>query len=470
MSYERWLFGRVLYPAYHAAARDDVMRHIETLERNQWLGPSELQALQAEKLDRLMRHAARHVPYYRPFLEGIEGRGFSMAELQRLPPLTKATIRSAGRNLIAANAQPRDLKANSTSGSTGEPLYFYTDERSASCRKASVVRNKRWTGLEPGDRQLVLWGSPVDTAKSQQLRGKVHSWLTRSRLVSAYDLSRDKLEDCLREIESYRPRLLVAYPSVLEELAQQVQRSARGTIRLPAVLTSAETLYPHQRALFEQVFATPVFNRYGCREVGDIAQECAVHDGLHINSDRVLVEIVREDGSWCEPGELGDVLVTDLDNYGMPLIRYAIGDRAALAPATPCSCGRGLQRLALVEGRTLDVVRFPNGSAVGGTYWTILLRKRPGIDQFQVVQKALDELVIRYIAAAPLSAETAEFVRNDVLQRAGAGFRVVFERVDRIAVTAGGKRRIVISDLTGAGAKLASAGQARSAPKLTRNA
>ena len=470
MSWERWLFGRVLYPAYHAVSRDEVLQHIETLERNQWLSASELQFLQAEKLDRLIRHAARHVPYYGPLLNGAADRGFAIAELQRLPRLTKAVIRGAGRNLIAANARAGELKANSTSGSTGEPLYFYTDERSANFRKASVVRNKRWTGLEPGDRQLVLWGSPVDSAKSQELRGKLHGWLTRTRLVSAYNLSREKLEECLDEIASYAPHLLVAYPSVLEELAQQVQRSQRAAVRIPAVLTSAETLYPHQRALFEQVFAAPVFNRYGCREVGDIAQECAVHDGLHVNSDRVLVEIVREDGSWCEPGEVGDVLVTDLDNFGMPLIRYAIGDRAALAPPAACACGRGLQRLAFVEGRTLDVIRFPNGSAVGGTYWTILLRKRPGIDQFQVVQQTLDEVVIRYLAPAPLSAETTDYVRNDVLQRSGSGFRVVFERVDHIAVTAGGKRRIVASDLTWAGANLAAATTARSAPKLTRNA
>ncbi len=393
-----------------------------------------------------MRHAASHVPYYRDLLAGANE--FSPRTLRSLPPLTKAIVRRESKRLLAENAAPGELHANSTSGSTGEPLYFYTDEKSLSCRKAAVVRNKSWAGLRRGDREMLLWGSPIDSEREARLRGRVRSWLLRSRLLSSYNLSREELGKYLRIIAASKPRLITAYPSALEELAREYLRGGYPPLGVPAFLTSAETLYPHQRKLFEDTFQAPVFNRYGSREVGDIAQECEQHTGLHINSERVLVEVVREDSTPCNPGELGNVLVTDLDNFGMPLIRYAIGDQAAFAaPESACACGRGLPRLEVVAGRAFDVVRFPNGSAVGGTYWTILLRTRPGIDRFQVVQQQLDEITVRYIADAPLPAETTYFVRSEIAKRAGDAFRVKFDRVTEIAAGAGGKQRIVLSEI-----------------------
>jgi phenylacetate-CoA ligase len=439
---ERWLFGNVLYPAYRAVKRDLVMHHTVELDRNQWLSAAQLRALQEEKLDRLLRHAAQHVPYYREL---------SARALEELPPLTKATIRRESKRLVAENVPRGELYAGRTSGSTGEALYFYTDLRSREWRKASVTRNKAWAGLRRGDRELMLWGSPIDAARASRLYGRVHGWLTRMQLLSAYNLSRQELRKCLRTIASYRPRLITAYPSVLEELAREYLRGGHAPLRVPAFLTSAETLYPHQRKLFEETFEAPVFNRYGCREVGDIAQECALHDGLHINSDRVLVEVVRDDLTPCEPGELGNVLVTDLDNFGMPFIRYAIGDQAAIAPPdVSCGCGRGLPRLETVAGRAFDIIRFPNGGAVGGTYWTILMKTRPGIDRFQVVQRQLDEITVRYIADAPLAGETVEFLRGEIAKRAGDRLRVKFDRVTEISSGAGGKQRIVLSEIKGA--------------------
>jgi phenylacetate-CoA ligase len=439
---ERWLFGKVIYPAYHAVKRDPVMTHITELDRNQWLSATQLRALQEEKLGRLLRHAAQHVPYY---------RDLASRELRALPPLIKATIRREAKRLVAENVPPRDLHPGRTSGSTGEALYFYTDERSLNYRKATVARNKSWAGVRPGDRELMLWGSPIDSARAAQLRGRVRNWLLRTRLLSAYNLSRQELGKCVRTIAAYRPKLITAYPSVLEELAREYLRGGYPRLEIPAFLTSAETLYPHQRKLFEETFKAPVFNRYGCREVGDIAQECSRHDGMHINSDRLLVEVVREDLTPCEPGELGNVLVTDLDNFGMPFIRYAIGDQAAFAPAdATCACGRGLPLLETVAGRAFDVIRFPNGGAVGGTYWTILMKTRPGIDRFQVVQQRLDEITVRYVADAPLPRETESFLRSEIAKRASDALRVRFDRVTEIAVGAGGKQRIVLSEIKGA--------------------
>lgn len=448
MRAERWLFGSVAYPAWHHLRRTAVPARIAEYEANQWLGREELRALQARRLTALLRHAARGVPHYRDLLAPL-GREPEAGDLSTLPGLTKAAIRRAGARLRAEHAAPGTLLANSTSGSTGEPLHFYTDVRSLDCRKASVVRNQRWAGIEPGDRIMRLWGSPLDVQHGSDLRGRLHGWFTRSRLLSAYDMSRPRMREYLDAIATWRPRLLISYPSVLEELAIEARGQRRRFRGLRALIVSAETLYDSQRRLFEQVFGAEVFNRYGSREVGDIAQECAAHDGLHVNSDRMLVEIVREDGSPCAPEETGDVLVTDLENYGMPLIRYAIGDRASFARHELCACGRSLPRLARVEGRSFDVVRFPNGTSVGGTYWTILLRSRPGIEKFQVLQSRPDAVTVRYVAPEPLPGEHAQAFEREVLKRAGPTFAVRFERVEEIPRNASGKRRLVICELGG---------------------
>ena len=446
MSIESRFFGSLVYPAYHALKRDGVNSSIGEYERVQWLGANELRKLEQSRLAALLDHAIRNVPFYR--------ERYGTRDITQFAPLMKADIRGNLKKLLADGVQSEGLQWNTTSGSTGEPLYFYMDPKSDTSRKATVVRNKRWMGISPGDRELLLWGSPIDASRAALLRGRVHAWLARTRLVSAYDLSQARMQECIEQIHTYKPKLIVAYPSVLEELARAMQESSRRPSSVRAILVSAETLYPHQRALFESVFDAPVYNRYGCREVGDIAQECPQHQGLHINSDRVLVEVVRDDLSPCAPGEIGNVLVTDLDNRAMPLIRYFITDRAALAAPGECGCGRALPRLEVVEGRTLDVVRFPNGSAVGGTYWTILLRRRPGkrefhgMDQFQIVQQRQDEVLIRYVAEAPVSAAAADAIRKQVAQQAGPAFGVRFEQVTHIPVNVAGKKRIVVSEIS----------------------
>lgn len=447
MRLERWFFGSLVYPAYHALARDHVLGLTREYEINQWKSTTEIQDLQSAKLAKLLQHAALHVPHYRQ-LFGVRGRlQSSTPHLSDWPRLTKATIRTKPDSLIATNIARTDLEPNSTSGSTGEPLYFYTDGRSSACRKASVIRNRRWAGIELGDREVRLWGSPLDKAQAQRLRGRVHGWLTRTLMLSAYDLSSASLGRYLQVMRSYRPKLLIAYPSVLELLAGEMLRTGTQVESLKAIIVSAETLYPHQRDIFRTAFQAEVYNRYGSREVGDVAQECAVHDGLHINADRVVVEIVRDDLTPCAPGEVGEVLVTDLNNYGMPFIRYAIGDRAAVSRSSRCPCGRGLPLLAEVAGRSMDIIRFPNGVSVGGTYWTFLLRTKPGIDQFQVVQEAPDEVQIRYVSQAEVAVDTLAFVERDVRSRAGENFRVRFKRVADLPRGAGGKHRLVVNNL-----------------------
>jgi phenylacetate-CoA ligase len=420
------------------------------MQSTQWRPPHELQALQERKLADLLRIARRNVPYYRSLL-GNSGEHFSSTHsshaFDQIPPLTKEVIRRESERLLNEQVDRKRLMASSTSGSTGESTYFKVDERSFSARRAAELRSNEWTGWRLGERSATLWGAPMDQKLAQSMRGRVHSWITRHRFVSSYDLSAEKMDAYLELLGHFQPSLLIGYPGPLETFARHCRDRGAKITSLRAIVSSAETLWPHQREIIEDALDVKVFNRYGCREFGQIAAECEAHSGLHVSIERVLVEVVDDDGRPCAPGEEGRLLVTDLDNVGMPFIRYEIGDRGTWATESECACGRGLPLLQNVAGRTLEIVRTPYGKSIGGTFWTLLLRSRPGIRQFQVIQDQPDGIVIRFVRDTGLRDDTLEHFGAHIREHCGEDFKVAFSECDQISLTASGKQKIVISNL-----------------------
>jgi phenylacetate-CoA ligase len=450
----RLAYAHLVHPLYHKAKRDGVNEALTELRRNQWLTVDMLASIQCEKLERLLVYAHRNVPYYSDVLDGLDldpARAAQPEHFSRLPVLTKALIRQNRARLCSTTLAGNRLHANSTSGSTGEPLCFYTDDRISAYLKASVIRNKEWTGWRMSSREACLWGAAIDGTKASALRGRLHAAVTGSLFLSAYDLSERVMDRYLSSIAAYKPFLLVSYPSILEVFASHCRRRVVKLDSLRAIITSAETLWPHQREIIERHLGVSVYNRYGCREVGDIAHECGSHQGLHVNADCLLIEIVDSSGQACRPGETGDILVTSLHNYGMPLIRYAIGDRATWSTERTCPCGRGLPLLGVVEGRSMDVVSTRGGQHIGGTYWTILLRSRPGLAQFQVVQDTLDGITVRYVRGDAFDPAVLEYYSARVNEKTAGELRVAFKEETDIERNAGGKRRLVVSNI-GAGA------------------
>jgi phenylacetate-CoA ligase len=444
------LFRNLIFPAWHWARHDGVNRAIRELEQNQWLPTHELLAMQERKLTSLLSFAGKNVPYYRKLFRNLGIRADSSVSYEdflRLPPLTKDTIRREGNSLVSEDLKGNGLMSNTTSGSTGEALRFYTDFRSLPYRKASLWRGDSWTGWRLGDRTTRLWGAPMDQKKASELRGELHARVTGNRFLSSFDLSASKMDQYIKSMLAFRPVLLIGYPGPLEQFA--IHCGERGVTfpSLKAIVSSAETLWAHQREIVEEAFSVRVFDRYGSREVAHIAGECQAHDGLHISADRMIVEVVDDGGQPCPRGEIGEILVTDLDNFGMPLIRYAIGDRGALAEQRPCSCGRGLPRLEKVEGRTLDVVRTPDGHRIGGTFWTLLLRSRPGFRQFQVIQDSLEGVAIHFVPEAGFDRDVQDYYTKRIQEYCGRNFKVDFVEVPSIDLTASGKMRLIVSKL-----------------------
>jgi phenylacetate-CoA ligase len=216
-------------------------------------------------------------------------------------------------------------------------------------------------------------------------------------------------------------------------------------IKPKVVLLSGETLYEWQREIIGKAFGVEPYDHYGCREFGSIARECRARQGLHIACERVLLEVASSEKAGSDD-EVGELLVTDLDSFGMPFIRYAIEDMGAITWER-CECGLGLPRLKSTIGRTFDVVRAPNGNYLGGTFWTILLRKKKGIERFQVIQEELDRITLAIAPTGEFSDDTRRYILDKVREACGSDMRVRFELKPDLASTPTGKHRFVISKL-----------------------
>ena len=450
MIYQK-LYESAIYPAYHWLMKDGANAAIRELDGNEHLSREALHEVTLTKLRRLLLHAREQVPFYSDLLRGRE-LPESLSEFHDaflgLPTLSKATINSNLESMVSNDLEGNGLDENSTSGSTGEKLLFYTDWRSGAYRKASVRRSQRRLGVMPGDPEVRLWGSPIDINRTRSARGFLHSVISREKMLSAYAMDEASLNSYLDFCRRFKPKLLIAYPSALSVFAAFLESRGASIPSLRAIICSAETLYEHDREYLSRTLDAPVFNRYGCREVGDIANEVPDARGLVVNSDRLFVEVLNEHGTPCEPGEQGQVVVTDLENYGMPMIRYEIGDLACWSdPEGEDAARYPFPILESVDGRTLDVVHAPNGNRIGGTYWTILLRNRPGIKKFQVIQDEPDAIRILYTGEEGARPDFA-YYRQEIAGRCGSELRVDFVETAEFEHPPGTKFRLIMSKVS----------------------
>ncbi len=358
-------------------------------ERSQFLSADALRALQWQRLRDLLGHAYANCPFYRERFEqsgAHPGDLRSPEDLRRaLPPLTKQDVQEHGARLLATNWPRADLIRNQTGGSTGQPIVFYLSRDRKCSRAAATVRHNRWAGWEVGDRAAVIWGAPADRP-ADNWRSRLRGALLREPLwLDTGALTEETMLGFLAALRQFEPGIIQAYARAAVLFARYLETCGLVPPRPRAIVTSAEVLEAEDRALLERVFGAPVFNRYGCREVSVIASECPAHSGLHVMAEGLYLEIETPDGP-AEPGTMGAILVTDLLNRAMPLIRYRIGDLGAWAPGA-CSCGRSLPRLERVAGRVTDFLVGCAGQLVSGVFLaTYVVAQRPSLGQVQIHQ------------------------------------------------------------------------------------
>lgn len=437
------LIRNIFYPLAQWCAGDGAeLRWLREFERTQFSSADDLRMLQEQRLRELLAHAYSNCPFYRERFDdaGISPqRVRSLDDVPLLPILEKADIQQQGQLIIAQNWPKDDLVANCTGGSTGTPLKLGVNRDRLRSRSAATLRHNSWAGWNVGDRVAILWGAPRDRPSSGW-KSLVRRTLLRQPLwLDTGHITEDRLFEFHLRMLHYRPKIIQAYARSAYLAACYLESSGLRPHRPQAIITSAEMLEPRERAVIERVFGCEVFDRYGCREVSVIASECPAHSGLHVMAEGLYVEIVR-DGRPVRPGEMGDVLVTDLFNYGMPLIRYRIGDVASWA-AGNCSCGRHLPRLERVHGRATDFLVGSDGRLVSGSFLSLyVVGSRPSLGQVQIVQERAGEVLFRirpghdFVESADLA-----YLENAAREHLGESINVRHELVERMSAEASGK-------------------------------
>jgi phenylacetate-CoA ligase len=465
------LFRNVLFPLYETGLRGrETLRALDELEQSQWRSPEAVAEASFQSLLEALRHAEKHVPLYRRrFAEyGVRvDRVQSPEDLASFPVLTKDDVRKHGDELVADTHRDAKLHLSATSGSTGQPMRFYYDHRTYELRVAGMMRSNRWAGADFGDKELHIWSRSFgEVPKKEMYKRAVHTAVLRQKYISAFDLRIDKMDEMVREIREYEPRVIISYSTPLYMLARYALE--RG-IQLPqprGIITSAERLFDPQREVIQKAFGAPVFDRYGCREVMLIGSECERHDGMHINAENVFVEIYRG-GKPAPAGTPGEVIVSDLRNRATPLLRYRNEDIATRKTGA-CPCGRGLPLLGSLEGRMLDMIVGSDGHIVAGEVFPHLLKDMP-IERFQVHQGKDRTVTLKIVPGQGFDDEVAARIRHEMRIVLGDRANLSMELVRDIPLTASGKHRVAVSevaaDLTAPVARPAATKEASASPK-----
>jgi len=331
-----------------------------------------------------------------------------------------------------------------TGGSSGQPLTFYFGRRRQAADAASRMRARRWWGIDVGSREVLLWGAPIELKRTDRIK-TIRDRLFNQLLLNAFDMNADSMERYIEAIQAYRPAVLYGYASSVALLCTYARNRGRS-LRVPSlrlVCTTGEPLYPDRRQQIAKAFGVPVASEFGSRDGGFIAHESPAGQMLQ-TADAVILEVLDSQGRPCPPGQPGEAVITNLYSDAQPFIRYRTGDVVTLSPDR-CAEGRALPVLASVAGRTTDFVVRADGTVMHALSLIYVLRALPSINEFKIVQRAVDDLEVLVVAGPSWSERDAGQVVAGLQARLGHSARIDIQRVDTIPPEASGKHRYVVS-------------------------
>lgn len=439
------LCSSLFFPLHERFKGHDTTARLRALEDTQWWSSERIESLRVVRLREFLVAVSARVPYFEDLFRrsGFDpARLDSLADLAAIPFLTKPLIRANAEALKARGAV--GLTRYTTGGSSGEPLIFWIGRERKSHDVAAKWRATRWWGVDIGDPEIVVWGSPIELGAQDRVRA-LRDRVLRTRLLPAFEMSENNLERFVAEIRAARPRMLFGYPSSLSHIARHAEaRDVRmDDLGIRVAFVTSERLYPEQRETIARVFGCGVANGYGGRDAGFIAHECPT-GGMHIAAEDIIVEIIGTDNRPLPPGLAGEIVVTHLATGDFPFIRYRTGDVAVLDDST-CACGRGLPLIREIQGRSTDFVVARDGTVMHGLALIYVVRDLPGVEKFKIVQESIEHTRVLLVAGADFDRGRAAGIRSAIAQRLGAGVRIDVEFVDDIPAEASGKYRYVTS-------------------------
>ncbi len=426
---------------------EHINQYLNNLEASQWYSPLALKELQLEKLKMLLNHAYQNVPWYRKKFQErniTPGDIRTLDDLQILPILTKDDLRSQTTILAAQGYRGRKSIAK-TSGSTGISVKFYKDRQSSGYGRAAMYRGHRWFGVDIGDREARLWGVPIGV-KEKMVHRLADYFLNRFRETS-FELSDIILENYLASIQKQNPKYLMGYPSMVYQFARFLKEKKIDLRSCFAMVkVTSESLYEYQRTLIADVFQCPIVNEYGAAETGLIGFECPYH-GMHLMSECAIVEEHAKDELSDGNSEL---IVTDLNNYALPVIRYKLGDRGKLSTGI-CKCGRGLPLIDNIQGRSSDIVYKADSTPVHSSIFSYILKEVTriggGVRQYKVYQDEIGQLRIEIVKDSGYKQTSEQLIKEIIYRQFGNNMRLDISYVNEIQREKSGKLRYFVSKL-----------------------
>jgi phenylacetate-coenzyme A ligase PaaK-like adenylate-forming protein len=431
---------------------------LDGMERAQWMSRSEIDERTSARLAELLEHASTTVPFYRSHLrlDARPTKNTARTDLASFPVVTKHDLRSAGLDEFVSDALPAHRRlGRTTSGSSGDPFRIFLDRAALPVVFASHIFYDQWCGLAVGERYIRLVAPTADYDDADG--AGPHAYRFRQRLARRLreryerrtqrrtwvgDVDPEAAERFRAEIEAFEPAYLLGYTSTLAAVSAELLRRDRPLNRRPrGVITIAELLTPERRHLIEHYFRAPIWNRYGLREFGWWAgQNCSSSpDSLHLNTELLVCEVLTSDDSPARAGELGRVVLTDLHNRAMPLIRYDTGD-LAVAETGSCACGRTFPLITIV-GRAHESFRSASRRFVTPGHLGAALSESGAADsQYQLVQEAPDRVRLVVVPGDVLADATRAQLQRAVESVVGGDVQVSVETADRISPERSGKR------------------------------
>ncbi len=437
MLYNR-LIEHVAMPAFDKLNGGSLTKYLRRYRKDQWLTEEELRRQQSRRLIKVLRFAQANCDYYKDIKlqKGLTG----VEMLSRFPVVRKADIKPNIDRFVVGDKSQYIREASS--GSSGIQGVVYLDKEAQSSHRAIQILWWEWAGYQ--------FGAPILQTGITPQRGMVKAMkdkVLRTDYIPAYSMEADKAIGLLRQVERNPVKHFMGYASSLYVFAQIAQQNGIDGIKLKSCVSWGDKMFPHFRKLIEAQFHTRVHDTYACTEGAMIAAQCS-HGTYHLMTPQCVLEIVDDDGNPVPDGTLGKVLVTRLDNFAMPLIRYYLGD-LAIKESNPinCPCGRKLPQLRMVIGRDTDIVHTRSGKHIVVHAFTGIFEHIPEIKQFRVIQRNLDGIEIEYIPDQGFSDSILQVVQQKIWTSLKENLPITFIKVDSIPNTASGKPQLIQSFL-----------------------
>jgi len=435
----------ILLPIYWKYVKQwRVIEYYNKLKKHQWNTVEENREIQRKKLYKLIKYANQNIPYYKRIIKKYNiqfAEDTIFDDIKRFPILTKDIIRNNFDELY--KFRDNTYYTNSSGGSTGEPVILYQDRNHLEWEIATKILFDEWAGRKIGEPMVKLLGSLSDTLRGgQSFKGYLRQKFYRAIILNSNRMTDKNMYEFVQKINQIKPGLILTYTSSIDTLARFIQKNNLSIHSPHAIMTTAGVLYPEIQKRIEKVFRATIFNRYGSREVGDIACNCEKSSGLHLMPDIHYLEVVDNDGKEVTLGQMGNIIITLLTNYTMPLIRYKIGDRGILSDMNR-QCEHGFPLLEKISGRIKSVFINKFGDYIDDDLFFALFRLKENIKKFQIIQETVEYIIINLVLMDDTKLKDVDKEFREISQKIrkvmGEETKIKYNIVDEIKPSPSGK-------------------------------